>query len=230
MYRLMPTMPFLTRHKLRDLEYVIETPGTAMRLLLPDRFPAYQGAPLSSRGVESFTFSTVWSRLLRLAQGMDPQKRKISGGHVEYEQNRWLEAFGLSLNFAGTRDALAESPTNSSSAALAPVSEDGSHLVSIREAMGNVLAALLREMKLWLYREGMLETGLPVPPGGAHGASDLSQVEALQRSTSHVSASQLATSQENSQTTSSNIVSTVALSCATTVQMTEAQLDLIESA
>ena len=225
-----------TRHKrlphlLRDLEYVIETPGTAMRLLLPQRFPSYQGASLSARGEEILTFSTVWSRLLRLAQGMDPQKRKISGGHVEYEQNRWLEAFGLSLNFAGTRDALAESPTNSSSAVLAPVSEDGSHLLSIREAMGNVIGALLRELKLWLYREGMLETGLPVPPLGTHGAMDLSQVEALQRSTLHVSASQLApASVDTASSTSSGNVSTVALSCATSIKMTEAQLDLIESA
>ncbi|KAL3923025.1 MAG: hypothetical protein SGILL_001888, partial [Bacillariaceae sp.] len=224
-----------TRHKrlphlLRDLEYVIETPGTAMRLLLPNEFPAYQGISLSSRGEEILTFCTVWSRLLRLAQGMDPQKRKISGGHVEYEQNRWLEAFGLSLNFAGTRDALAESPTNSSSATLAPVSDDGSHLVSIREAMGNIMAALLREMKMWLYREGMLETGLPVPPGGAHGANDLSQAEALQRSTLHVAASQLGASAGSEGQSSPTNVSTVALSCATTVKMTEAQLDLIESA
>ena len=221
-----------TRHKrlphlLRDLEYVIETPGTAMRLLLPQRFPWYQGPALSSRGDEILTFSAAWSRLLRLAQGMDPQKRKISGGHVEYEQNRWLEAFGLSLNFAGTRDALAESPTNSSSSVLAPVSEDGSHLISIRDAMGNVLASLLREMKLWLYREGMLETGLPVPPGGAHGAIDISQVEALQRSTLHVSASRRPVSSDDASSPTSN-VSTLALSCATGVKMTEAQLDLIE--
>ena len=238
---LLPTAPddgFLdsrsTRHKrlphlLRDLEYVIETPGTAMRILLPKQFPPYQGMSLSSRGEEILTFCTVWARLLRLAQGMDPQKRKISGGHVEYEQNRWLEAFGLSLNFAGTRDALAESPTNSSSAALAPVSEDGSHLASIREAMGSIIAALLREMKLWLYREGMLETGLPVPPGGAHGASDLSQVEALQRSTLHVAASQLPSSSNEGQSSSSTSVSTVALSCATSVKMTESQLNLIEN-
>ena len=226
-----------TRHKrlphlLRDLEYVIETPGTAMRILLPKQFPPYQGISFSSRGEEILTFCTVWARLLRLAQGMDPQKRKISGGHVEYEQNRWLEAFGLSLNFAGTRDALAESPTNSSSAALAPVSEDGSHLISIREAMGSIMAALLKEMKQWLYREGMLETGLPVPPGGAHGASDLSQVEALQRSTLHVAASQLASSSlPEGQTASptSGSVSTVALSCATSVKMTESQLNLIEN-
>ena len=237
---LLPTAPddgFLdsrsTRHKrlphlLRDLEYVIETPGTAMRILLPKQFPPYQGMSWSSRGEDILTFSTVWSRLLRLAQGMDPQKRKISGGHVEYEQNRWLEAFGLSLNFAGTRDALAESPTNSSSAALAPVSEDGSHLVSIREAMGSIMAALLREMKLWLYREGMLETGLPVPSGGGHGASDPGQVEALQRSTLHVAASQLPSSTEG-QSISSASVSTVALSCATGVKMTESQLNLIEN-
>ncbi len=236
---LLPTAPddgFLdsrsTRHKrlphlLRDLEYVIETPGTAMRILLPKQFPPYQDT-LGSRGEEILTFCTVWSRLLRLAQGMDPQKRKISGGHVEYEQNRWLEAFGLSLNFAGTRDALAESPTNSSSAALAPVSEDGSHLISIREAMGNIMAALLKEMKLWLYREGMLET-LPLPPGGSHGASDLSQVEALQRSTLHVAASQLPSSSSDGQMSSPTVVSTVALSCATSVKMTESQLKLIEN-
>ena len=221
-----------TRHKrlphlLRDLEYVIETPGTAMRLLLPDQFPLYEGVSLSSRGEEVLGFATVWARLLRLAQGMDPQKRKISGGHVEYEQNRWLEAFGLSLNFAGTRDALAESPTNSSSAALAPVSVDGSHLISIRDAMGNAISALLREIKLWLYREEMFETGLlPVSAGGAHSASDLLQIEALQRSTLHVSASQLA----ESQISMTNNVNSIALSCATTVKMTEAQLDSIESA
>jgi len=234
---LLPTAPddeFLdsrsTKHKrlphlLRDLEYVIETPGTAMRILLPKQFPPYQGLSLSSRGEEFLTFCTVWSRLLRLAQGMDPQKRKISGGHVEYELQRWLEAFGLSLNFAGTRDALAESPTNSSSAALAPVAEDGSHLVPIREAMGNIMTALLKEIKLWLYREGMLETGL-LSPRGAQTASDLSQVEALQRSTLHVAASQLG---DESQSSSNSGVSMVALSCATSVKMTESQLNLIEN-
>mmetsp|Transcript_26458 Transcript_26458/g.74018 ORF Transcript_26458/g.74018 Transcript_26458/m.74018 type:complete len:3261 (+) Transcript_26458:550-10332(+) len=224
-----------TRHKrlphlLRDLEYVIETPGTAMRLLLPNRFPAHQGSLQISRAEEALTFATCWARLLRLAQGMDPQKRKISAGHVEYEQNRWLEAFGLSLNFAGTLDALAESPTNSTSATLAPVSEDGSHLVTIREAMGNVLSALLRELKLWLYREGMLETGLPVPPGGGNSAMDMSQVEALQRSTLHVSASQLAATSDPSPSNLNRGNTAVALACATKVNMTEAQLDLIESA
>ncbi|KAG7357209.1 zinc-finger UBR box domain containing protein [Nitzschia inconspicua] len=224
-----------TRHKrlphlLRDLEYVIETPGTAMRLLLPNKFPAYQGIPISSRGEEILTFCTVWSRLLRSAQGMDPQKRKISGAHVEFEENRWLEAFGLSLNFAGTRDALAESPTNSSSVTLAPVSEDGTHLVTIREAMGNIIAALLREIKFWLYQEGMLETGLPVPSGGAHGTSDASRAEVLQRSTLHVTASQLGASSPSEGQSSPSNVSAVALSCATSVKMSEKQLDLIETA
>lgn len=229
-----------TRHKrlphlLRDLEYVIETPGTAIRLLLPRSFPVYQGPALSFRGEDVLTFPAVFARLLRVAQGMDPQKRKISGGHVEYELNRWLEAFGLSLNFAGTRDALAESPTNSNSVSLAPVSEDGSHLAGIREAMGNLIAAILREMKLWLYREGMLETGLPVPPAGTHGAMDLSQVEALQRSTLHVSGAQLGMATATpgvTEATASALtnVSTIALSCATGVKMTEDQLNLIESA
>jgi hypothetical protein len=106
-----------TRHKrlphlLRDLEYVVETPSTSLRLLLPQTFPSLA---LVSRD-ETLTFASVYARMLRLGQGMDPQKRKISGGHVEYEQNRWLEAFGLSLNFAGTRDALSESPSSSSNA------------------------------------------------------------------------------------------------------------------
>jgi hypothetical protein len=211
-----------TRHKrlphlLRDLEYVIETPGTAIRLCLPNQFPVHPALSTNARDADLLSFGTVWARLLRTAQGMDPQKRKISGGHVEYEQNRWLEAFGLSLNFAGTRDALAESLTNSSSAALAPVSADGSHLVSMHQAIGNLFAALLRELKFWLYREGLLETGLPIPPGGAHGGLDLLQVEALQRSTLHVS-------------TADGSGHNVALSCATGVKMTESQLELIESA
>jgi hypothetical protein len=233
-----------TRHKrlphlLRDLEYIMETPGTAFRLLLPQRYPVYpaisNGPSVASPLIENcLTFPTIYCRLLRTAQGMDPQKRKISGGHVEYEQNRWLEAFGLSLNFAGTRDALSESLTNISSAQLAPFMEDGSHLVGIREAMGNLFTALLRELKLWLYREGMLETGLPLPPGGAHGVMDHSQVEALQRSTLHVSSSQLGEVSESMTDDMSNngssAVNSLALSCATGVKMTEAQLDLIESA
>ena len=183
-----------TRHKrlphlLRDLEYVIETPGTAMRLLLFSRFPVYQGpSPLSLRSSTTpggaddvLVFPTVFARLLRLAQGMDPQKRKISGGHVEYEQTRWLEAFGLSLNIASSRDALAESP--------AKTDAEGDTVSAFREAMGNLNAALLREIKLWLYREGLLETGLPVPSGGGLHGLDLAQAEALQRSTLHVSGS-----------------------------------------
>lgn len=226
-----------TRHKrlphlLRDLDYVIETPGTALRLLLPGKYPVYQGPSLSLRGEDILAFPSVFARMLRLAQGMDPQKRKISGGHVEFEHNRWLEAFGLSLTLGGTRDALAES----SCAALASVPNDGSHLISIREAVGNVATALLREIKLWLYREGMMETGLPIPPGGAHAAMDLDQlakVETLQRSTLHVSSSQFGLEDPMSMVTSDfmqGASSSVALACATGVKMTESQLTLIENA
>jgi hypothetical protein len=49
-------------------------------------------------------FSAVYARLLRTNQGMNPQNRIISGGHVEYEKNRWLDAFGFILNIAGTRE------------------------------------------------------------------------------------------------------------------------------
>jgi Putative zinc finger in N-recognin (UBR box) len=225
-----------TRHKrlphlLRDLDYVIETPGTAMRLLLPSKYPVYQGPTLSFRGEDVLAFPAIFSRMLRLAQGMDPQKRKISGGHVEYEQNRWLEAFGLSLNFGGTRDSLAESPCTTSSLSDADVT---AHISAVQEAVGNAIASLLREIKLWLYREGMLETGLPIPPGGANGAMDLAQVEALQRSTLHVSSIQYGSESTLSINSASDFVqggsSTVALSCATGVKMTEAQLTLIENA
>jgi len=222
-----------TRHKrlphlLRDLDYVIETPGTATRLLLPLSFPVYQGPSLSFRGEDVLTFPSIFTRMLRLAQGMDPQKRKISGGHVEYEQNRWLEAFGLSLNFGGTRDALAESPCGMS----APGVDSLAHLTAVREAMGNIIGSLLREVKLWLYREGMLETGLPVPPGGSHAGTDLAQAEALQRSTLHVSSSQLGNdgSSLSANDSMQGASSSVALSCATGVKMTEAQLTLIENA
>ena len=42
--------------------------------------------------------------------------------------------------------------------------------------MGSFVATLLRELKMWVYREGLLETGLPVPSGGPHGGMDLAQV------------------------------------------------------
>ena len=216
-------------HLLRDLDYVIETPGTAIRLLLPSRFPVYQGPSLSFRGEDVLSFSAVFARMLRLAQGMDPQKRKISGGHVEYEQQRWLEAFGLSLNFGGTRDAIAESPggtifgtpSNSSNAL---------HAFVVREAMGNIIASLLREVKLWLYREGLLETGLPIPSSGGNVAADLAQVEALQRSTLHATSTQYDTEGQTSADGGAWSSSSIALSCATGVKMTEIQLTLIENA
>ena len=56
-------------HLFRDLEYILDTPGTSSTLL------------------QDATFVPAFSRLLRLAQGMDTQKRKINGGHVEYEQS-----------------------------------------------------------------------------------------------------------------------------------------------
>ena len=207
-----------TRHKrlphlLRDLEYVMETPGTALRLLLYSQFPVYQGqTPLSLRNSSTsnssgggsspddvLVFPTVFARLLRLAQGMDAQKRKISGGHVEYEQNRWLEAFGLSLNIASARDALAESPAKTDAVVVdgrnSQQQQQETLLAAFRQAMGNLNAALLREIKLWLYREGLLETGLPIPSGGGlHGPMDLAQAGALQRSTLHVTGSSSSTS------------------------------------
>jgi hypothetical protein len=148
---------------------------------------------------------------------------------VEYELNRWLEAFGLSLNLSSARDALAESATTMSNTGSTTAKLDNgvsSHLFSIREATGNFIAALLREMKMWLYREGLLETGLPVPT--PHGA-DLTQATSLQRSTLHVSSSQFADSSLTENSAQAG-VHMVALSCATGVKMSEAQLTLIENA
>lgn len=48
--------------------------------------------------------------------------------------------------------------------------------------MKTLFASLLREIKLWLYREGMLEACIPIPPGGAHGGLHLLEMEALQQS------------------------------------------------
>jgi len=218
-------------HLLRDLEYIFETPGTAMRLLLPQPSPTrVTNIPRSI--VESFgpqsllTFPAVWSRLLRLAQGMDPQKRKISGGHVEYEQQRWLEAFGLSINIAGTRDALAESSSNST-----PNSSKPPSLGPTREAVGKLFVALLREIKLWLYREGLLETGYFLLPANTGGLGERGQSEGLQRSTLHVKSSQIAALLPSPiKEANSTVAHACQLSCETSVKMTEAQLALIESA
>lgn len=222
-----------TRHKrlphlLRDLEYIFETPGTSVRLLLAvaaatalPNAPFQPMPPVASVDPSlCLTFPTIWARLLRIGQGMDPQKRRISGGHVEFEQNRWLEAFGLSLNLAGAYDALAESP------AISGLGGAPSDLVILRASVGNIFSSLLKEMKSWLYREGRLETGVPVPPtSGALG--DLARLEALQRSTLHLSTSQIRPSETLAEAPT---ISAIALSCATSVKMTEAQLNLIEEA
>ena len=193
-------------HLLRDLEYVLETPGTAMRLLVPlgDEMPT------------TVDFASVWSRLLRLGQGIDPQKRKTGGGHVEYEQLRWLEAFSLSLHFSGARDNLAESLPNSAPGSTGPTWK------FIQDAMGNLFISLLREIKWWLYREATLTTGLP---GSSKLLAD-GQLEVLQRSTLHVSSTTI----RNAVVTMEEKTKTPALSCATQTKMTESHLDIIESA
>ena len=127
---------------------------------------------LSGYGVtDALDFPTVWARLLRSGQGIDAQKRRVSGGHVEYEDDRWFGAYGLSLNLAGTGDSLAESVPGTRGAA---------------PAVGNLFAALFREVKLWLYREGLLEDG-----GGRSSRAANDEVSSLQRSTLHVSAGQV---------------------------------------
>lgn len=208
-----------TKHKrlpllLRDLQYIFETPGTALHLLLPEIYslptPPPTQHPIKGSVID---FARIWARLLRLEQGMDPQKRRISGGHVEYEHVRWYEAFGLSLNFAGMRDALAESPS------IVPP-QNIKELQLMNVAIGNLLSALVREVKLWLYRENVLESGFPeIPPLNNHTAK---HNEVLQRSTLHASVPHVAQMSSNTQTMS--------ISCASGVKISEAQLNLIESA
>jgi len=194
---------------LRDLKYVIETPDTVICLLLPGRYSVHSALSTNSRDAELLAFGTVWARLLRIAQGMDPQKRKVSGGLVEYE---WLEAFSLSLNFAGTRDALAEraeSLTNCSSAAIAHVTADGSHLSYIHQAMGNLFVAI--GVGDW-----------PTDPSSMRSSAALmcsswklcSEARFTYRQVPGAGSGQHA----------------VVLACATGVNMTEAQLEIIDSA
>lgn len=202
-----------TRHKrlshlLRDLEYVVETPGTALRLL--------KSSSEEQRAL-SIPFANMWCRLLRLAQGMDPQKRKISGGHVEYENLRWLEAFSLSLHFAGARDKLAESLPNATNI-------DKPSLDMMRDALGNLLVALLREMKWWLYREGVLDV---LPSASVRRGTD-NKMDAFQRSTLHVASASTDVGDQFSLVEDGN--KTPAFSCANQIKMTESHLEVIEMA
>ncbi len=208
-----------TKHKrlpplIRDLEYVFETPGTALRLLLP--------SDLSMDEVDQTNYNTdvndldiphfpaMWCRLLRLAQHVDPQKRKVSGGHVEYEQTRWLEAYSLSLHFAGACSKFAESLCKTVPNSAPP------QLNTVRESIGNSFVAVLREMKLWLYKESILDSGMP---------QSVNHLDDLQRSTLHVSMATLGMA-----TASEQAVRPTALDCEINTKMKEIDLEMIENA
>ncbi len=240
-------------HLLRDLEYIFETPGTAVKLLKSTRAsnntqtnsgidamndsispnPSFVSPSATPNNSSSFPnaveFPIIWARLLRLGQGIDSQKRRISGGHIEYEEDRWLHAYGLSLNLSGTGDALAESPFSSSSY---NGSEQSLSLLtssirsSNKEAMGSLFAAFFREIKMWLYREGLLESS-------SSRTRDSTGLEALQRSTLHVSASELdASSIERMVEATGAIVSqSCDIACEKGVRnLPEAKLALLEAA
>ena len=242
-------------HLLRDLEYIYETPGTAVKLLrsgrpssssanTPSASPTSLGDAINDTPSPSFTspssiisnslatynianaldFPAVWARLLRLGQGIDLQKRRISGGHVEFESERWLGAYGLSLSLSSTGDALSESPYLSVNYNIADQALGA--IAMNREAMGNLFAAFFREIKMWLFREGLLETGLS-------RAAESSELEALQRSTLHVSISELDESSVHQITAAAGV--TVAQSCDVACEkgvknLPEAKLTLLEAA
>lgn len=212
-------------HLLRDLEYIYETPGTAIKLLRSGRILGVStpsGSPTAADAMydsvtpsspfasptnanfnslatynipNALDFPAVWTRLLRLGQGIDLQKRRISGGHVEFEDERWLGAYGLSLNLSSTADALSESTFAgvNYNADQSLMSTNSRHARGTnREATGNLFAAFFREIKMWLYKEGLLEVGPSRPTSRESG-----ELEALQRSTLHVSISQLEESSVN---------------------------------
>ncbi len=196
---------------IRDLEYVFETPGTALRLLLHANNNNLKMEGAMSPQIPHFL--TMWCRLLRLIHGIDTQKRKVSGGHVEYEAVRWLEAYSLSLHFAGASSKLAESLSKPVTNASAPAQE------AMREGMGNCFVAILRELKWWLYKEYILDSGLPQTKAD-------SEMDSLQRSTLHVSMSTLGVASASSD----EIGRSTQLDCRTSTKMTELNLEMIENA
>jgi hypothetical protein len=250
----------MTKHKklphlLRDLEYIFETPGTALKLLTsvrpstnPPTSPENAGDmiipapsftyPISTpNGLSTYSvsnlvdFPSLWVRLLRLGQGIDLQKRRISGGHVEYEDERWVFSYGLSLNLLGTADALSESlfsstPSNEDSSSNPTISESMRN--DNKEAMGHLFGAFFREIKMWLYREGMLETGQNRLSSNMNG-----ELEPLQRSTLHVSVSQLdeACVKQISAATGIVVAESCDVACESAVKnLPEAKLALLEAA
>lgn len=240
-------------HLLRDLEYIYETPGTAGKLLRVVRSslslsptggadamieslipsPSFTlPSNLATYAPNALDFSTVWARLLRLGQGIDLQKRRISGGHVEFEDERWLSAYGLSLNLSTTGDALSESLFSSVNCAAADYisvsTNSNSTRVANREAIGSLFAAYFREIKMWLYREGLLETDLSRPATRESG-----ELEALQRSTLHVSISRLDEVSVNKVVAATGV--SIAQSCDVACErgvknLPEAKLALLEAA
>ncbi len=101
----------------------------------------------------------------------------------------------ISLNLSSTDDALSESTftgvyynTDQSLMSIYGRSARG----TIREGMGNLFAALFREIKMCLYREGLLETGM-----SQRSSHESGELEDLQRSTLHASIAQLEESSMN---------------------------------
>ncbi|KAG5178523.1 hypothetical protein JKP88DRAFT_261312 [Tribonema minus] len=70
-------------HVFSDLEYVLSSPGSPPRLSVAEH----------------------WLGLLSDLQGMDAAKRQL-GTHVEYELQRWMSAFGISLALTSVSEVL----------------------------------------------------------------------------------------------------------------------------
>ncbi|CAM9929017.1 unnamed protein product, partial [Laminaria digitata] len=81
-------------HVFRDLEYALQSPGTALDVATLTANPGPGSDPLR-----------LWLKVLLDLQYMDVNVRRV-GSHVEYESRRFYRAFDLSSSLATVHDAL----------------------------------------------------------------------------------------------------------------------------
>ncbi|CAN0048532.1 unnamed protein product, partial [Ectocarpus sp. 13 AM-2016] len=83
-------------HVFRDLEYALQSPGTALDVATLAANPGPGSEPIR-----------LWLKVLSALQYMDTNVRWI-GSHIEYESRRFYGAFGLSFSLASVTDALVD--------------------------------------------------------------------------------------------------------------------------
>ncbi|CAM9192647.1 unnamed protein product [Ascophyllum nodosum] len=83
-------------HVFRDLEYALQSPGTALDVATQATNPGPGSEPLK-----------LWFKVLSDLQYMDTNVRQ-RGSHIEYESRRFIGAFGLSFSLASVTEALVD--------------------------------------------------------------------------------------------------------------------------